>query len=126
MIRRPPRSTRTDTLFPYTTLFRSPRKENTVAISAATSRSTPNRSALGKCPQLSPFHQARRKLAARRACPVSDRASSIRRQIAALTAESARYGTGVGLSLAVGRSGPGPVTQVGRASCRDSGGQDGD
>src|SRR3546814_5424885 len=29
MIRRPPRSTRTDTLFPYTTLFRSPgRHEN--------------------------------------------------------------------------------------------------
>src|SRR3546814_7576385 len=27
MIRRPPRSTRTDTLFPYTTLFRSPRPE---------------------------------------------------------------------------------------------------
>src|SRR3546814_19876442 len=26
MIRRPPRSTRTDTLFPYTTLFRSPWK----------------------------------------------------------------------------------------------------
>src|SRR3546814_8708101 len=26
MIRRPPRSTRTDTLFPYTTLFRSPFK----------------------------------------------------------------------------------------------------
>src|SRR3546814_16723420 len=26
MIRRPPRSTRTDTLFPYTTLFRSTRK----------------------------------------------------------------------------------------------------
>src|SRR3546814_8462386 len=28
MIRRPPRSTRTDTLFPYTTLFRSPRQVN--------------------------------------------------------------------------------------------------
>src|SRR3546814_9896170 len=28
MIRRPPRSTRTDTLFPYTTLFRSPGAEN--------------------------------------------------------------------------------------------------
>src|SRR3546814_2143847 len=28
MIRRPPRSTRTDTLFPYTTLFRSNRCEN--------------------------------------------------------------------------------------------------
>src|SRR3546814_19078118 len=27
MIRRPPRSTRTDTLFPYTTLFRSPLPE---------------------------------------------------------------------------------------------------
>src|SRR3546814_2917747 len=27
MIRRPPRSTRTDTLFPYTTLFRSPLTE---------------------------------------------------------------------------------------------------
>src|SRR3546814_6081420 len=27
MIRRPPRSTRTDTLFPYTTLFRSPGEE---------------------------------------------------------------------------------------------------
>src|SRR3546814_1770627 len=31
MIRRPPRSTRTDTLFPYTTLFRSGSPENTCA-----------------------------------------------------------------------------------------------
>src|SRR3546814_1847987 len=30
MIRRPPRSTRTDTLFPYTTLFRSLRQDSTV------------------------------------------------------------------------------------------------
>src|SRR3546814_11279952 len=30
MIRRPPRSTRTDTLFPYTTLFRSPADANEV------------------------------------------------------------------------------------------------
>src|SRR3546814_18314329 len=29
MIRRPPRSTRTDTLFPYTTLFRSARRPGT-------------------------------------------------------------------------------------------------
>src|SRR3546814_2529080 len=28
MIRRPPRSTRTDTLFPYTTLFRSPSRNS--------------------------------------------------------------------------------------------------
>src|SRR3546814_7104336 len=31
MIRRPPRSTRTDTLFPYTTLFRSRREESSTA-----------------------------------------------------------------------------------------------
>src|SRR3546814_17422019 len=31
MIRRPPRSTRTDTLFPYTTLFRSARRERAPA-----------------------------------------------------------------------------------------------
>src|SRR3546814_1308208 len=31
MIRRPPRSTRTDTLFPYTTLFRSSGSMNSVA-----------------------------------------------------------------------------------------------
>src|SRR3546814_3338719 len=39
MIRRPPRSTRTDTLFPYTTLFRSPPDSPRVA-----SSSTPGRS----------------------------------------------------------------------------------
>src|SRR3546814_11805536 len=31
MTRRPPRSTRTDTLFPYTTLFRSPRRDGGIA-----------------------------------------------------------------------------------------------
>src|SRR3546814_14504125 len=32
MIRRPPRSTRTDTLFPYTTLFRSGQRRDAVAV----------------------------------------------------------------------------------------------
>src|SRR3546814_12845164 len=32
MIRRPPRSTRTDTLFPYTTLFRSVQPRNRIAV----------------------------------------------------------------------------------------------
>src|SRR3546814_17222640 len=32
MLRRPPRSTRTDTPFPYTTLFRSPRNEQAVSL----------------------------------------------------------------------------------------------
>src|SRR3546814_19623947 len=35
MIRRPPRSTRTDTLFPYTTLFRSASETSEAAIEAA-------------------------------------------------------------------------------------------
>src|SRR3546814_7320035 len=34
MIRRPPRSTRTDTLFPYTTLFRSAERERDVGDAA--------------------------------------------------------------------------------------------
>src|SRR3546814_4607431 len=36
MIRRPPRSTRTDTLFPYTTLFRSPRQRDGMVVDPAT------------------------------------------------------------------------------------------
>src|SRR3546814_10973563 len=35
MIRRPPRSTRTDTLFPYTTLFRSAEYDTIAAVKAA-------------------------------------------------------------------------------------------
>src|SRR3546814_1200560 len=43
MIRRPPRSTRTDTLFPYTTLFRSPvqRTRGIGNAAAAASRKSP-------------------------------------------------------------------------------------
>src|SRR3546814_8722764 len=36
MIRRPPRSTRTDTLFPYTTLFRSAQIAAGIAVAAVT------------------------------------------------------------------------------------------
>src|SRR3546814_6077949 len=38
MIRRPPRSTRTDTLFPYTTLFRSKNRAGTGRIAFRASR----------------------------------------------------------------------------------------
>src|SRR3546814_16731770 len=38
MIRRPPRSTRTDTLFPYPTLFRSPRLEGALTARQAIER----------------------------------------------------------------------------------------
>src|SRR3546814_6477207 len=47
MIRRPPRSTRTDTLFPYTTLFRSKRDEMIAAFKAQQAeRSLQSKSAL--------------------------------------------------------------------------------
>src|SRR3546814_378359 len=42
MIRRPPRSTRTDTLFPYTTLFRSLRCEKIANASSDEHASVPN------------------------------------------------------------------------------------
>src|SRR3546814_7849849 len=50
MIRRPPRSTRTDTLFPYTTLFRSHRKKlkTSIRYSSAPSPTVTEKSLL-KC-----------------------------------------------------------------------------
>src|SRR3546814_19848488 len=45
MIRRPPRSTRTDTLFPYTTLFRSAYPHAAVAVRAGLRGERPRRSA---------------------------------------------------------------------------------
>src|SRR3546814_1487531 len=53
MIRRPPRSTRTDTLFPYTTLFRSLIRRGTAGQSrpAALDVSGRLRGACGPCPR---------------------------------------------------------------------------
>src|SRR3546814_9458887 len=45
MIRRPPRSTRTDTLFPYTTLFRSPCRQRRAARGPAPHPPRPRRAA---------------------------------------------------------------------------------
>src|SRR3546814_14772470 len=42
MIRRPPRSTRTDTLFPYTTLFRSPVLRRIMAVRHDVDRARPH------------------------------------------------------------------------------------
>src|SRR3546814_16772652 len=55
MIRRPPRSTRTDTLFPYTTLFRSP-----------TLPPRPHRQVPNFPPADPPAHQPQRRIADRR------------------------------------------------------------
>src|SRR3546814_2700463 len=59
MIRRPPRSTRTDTLFPYTTLFRSfaPRLASLPAHDTQTDSSRRNRRrAYGRCRRRSEEH----------------------------------------------------------------------
>src|SRR3546814_3093265 len=53
MIRRPPRSTRTDTLFPYTTLFRSRRKPDKVSPGILPEGSGP---AMGWTPDTGPNH----------------------------------------------------------------------
>src|SRR3546814_4104105 len=49
MIRRPPRSTRTDTLFPYTTLFRSCKKPGWSGAKLAQQRHRRGRVALLRC-----------------------------------------------------------------------------
>src|SRR3546814_1748869 len=53
MIRRPPRSTRTDTLFPYTTLFRSPISTTPAPPSNTSDPSSP-RSPINACGRISP------------------------------------------------------------------------
>src|SRR3546814_13741152 len=49
MLRRPPRSTRTDTLFPYTTLFRSRSAPTLPSPSATTSKTLPSAPAGTSC-----------------------------------------------------------------------------
>src|SRR3546814_14051548 len=48
MIRRPPRATRTDTLFPYTTLFRSNREVRLINSAAEALLKTGDKSAIGQ------------------------------------------------------------------------------
>src|SRR3546814_6073546 len=71
-IRRPPRSTRTDTLFPYTTLFRSRR-------SATARRRSAARSPISAVPWATAISRAASIWLARRACSATCRSSSTRR-----------------------------------------------
>src|SRR3546814_20908760 len=52
MIRRPPRSTRTDTLFPYTTLFRSKLGEISAALGPKAPEEGSGRPEIGASPRL--------------------------------------------------------------------------
>src|SRR3546814_2336302 len=67
MIRRPPRSTRTDTLFPYTTLFRSRRANHPLKAAFFLSRLRPRRirvsERLPRCPPgpCRPAHRCNRQ-----------------------------------------------------------------
>src|SRR3546814_12552401 len=73
MIRRPPRSTRTDTLFPYTTLFRS---ERVACIAAVCPSCRPRRldggQAAGGLAAIARRRQGCHIPALRRCCPVTN------------------------------------------------------
>src|SRR6056297_1994520 len=56
MLRRPPRSTRTDTLFPYTTLFRSSAREGHSAASPSSSPMAPSPSRPRPQPKIGRAH----------------------------------------------------------------------
>src|SRR3546814_9983493 len=66
MQRRPPRSTRTDTLFPYTTLFRSrawaPRDSVRLAAEVIVASAWPSRFCSSKVSTRSEFHTSERSL----------------------------------------------------------------
>src|SRR3546814_16364287 len=114
MIRRPPRSTRTDTLFPSTTLFRSQRQ-----VGAPT-------------PEAEAAQQALRALDAAQAHALAEAVAQNLAQIAfgVGKAELDRLRAGPELAaeqLVLGRSPPlaaavAPHLQTGRASCRERGG----
>src|SRR3546814_6572558 len=71
MIRRPPRSTRTDTLFPYTTLFRSPPRR-----SASPRPAPPPSAAAGRSPSPASHWRPKRSSARRPPRPRSEEHTS--------------------------------------------------
>src|SRR3546814_15961458 len=104
MIRRPPRSTRTDTLFPYTTLFRSHRTGARLAAAA-------RRPALRPAAR-DPEQAGIDRLAGGRTDADSAAAGPIRAGSTCSTTGRAEAGhPGTGASL--------PAGEIGRASCRE-------
>src|SRR3546814_19240673 len=97
MIRRPPRSTRTDTLFPYTTLFRSPLLSS---------------SSLGVVRALP---RERLDIRSKSVPPVATRGAG---RVGGGGAASASGGCDAGVGSA-GISAAGLSSKIGRAPCRD-------
>src|SRR3546814_11658008 len=72
MIRRPPRSTRTDTLFPYTTLFRSPATFHVQKLFHSRHLPLPAHTRAQQQPRMVPRAQGRLRAPRARAVPATD------------------------------------------------------
>src|SRR3546814_18375121 len=116
MIPRPPRSTRTDTLFPYTTLFRSGewtaisffnKAEGTDQIALVKGKVDPATPTLVRMHVLSPFTAMFGE--------GGERGDMLRRSMEIIGEE----GAGVVVLLASHRGDVFPTAEVGRASCRE-------
>src|SRR3546814_13912788 len=108
MIRPPPRSTRTYTLFPYTTLFRSWRRRRTRKKALPRSRKSARRISAGT----EPITMQERAL---RGTQPDGRAQGALLQEKQMK-DVVRIGCGAGFW---GDSAGGPRQQIGRASCRE-------
>src|SRR3546814_17965815 len=104
MIRRPPRSTRTDTLFPYTTLFRSPAVEPGA------------RAAAGRAFLASPLHD----LAGDQQEEILDEVLRVFEapELALLFGPGSRAEVPLA-GLVASVAGPQVIAELGRASCRE-------
>src|SRR3546814_15654607 len=116
MIRRPPRSTRTDTLYPYTTLFRS----------------IPADPDLWKLENYERFLQARREMLASELntflnsiteLTVSDVPITLEEMIAEGESEELEFKQTLRWDIKEGRVNK-ELEEIGRATCRERGGQD--
>src|SRR3546814_15647616 len=134
MIRRPPRSTRTDTLFPYTTLFRSCRGRKTLRGGAGRVRGAE----AGRGPQeleagVAAFGRGRRLWQVplstptrplfinARIQPVAPHHADARGDRVAVAAREARRADRFGLLRQRQVRGAAPRPGLGRPSCRDRG-----
>src|SRR3546814_11234827 len=115
MIRRPPRSTRTDTLFPYTTLFRSV-DDNVVLVVDHLAAESPHQPVGPRtvADRIAERHAGRRALGMQRLAQLEEAVHVLR--------ELAETG-GLDVALAIDHAGTGGAErqEIGRASCRERG-----
>src|SRR3546814_16598454 len=115
MIRRPPRSTRTDTLFPYTTLFRSAGRDDTSILIVLTVRHLAPRVPISVVIRTQDNELLARQAGANNVInPVS---------FTGLLLAGSAQGAHVADYMADLASVGGRVQQIGRASCRERVGQ---